>query len=137
MGAFSQYLLPGESQTLMRPFRPVAEGILVIMLVLVSLATGGCGPAGPDMAPELVYDPQDYVPIDVPEPSAHWQGEMAGEVTQDSVILQARLTKDGRFARGTSKAAQGSRPLRFRRERNLAMHFARAGCSQPLLVTIS
>jgi alkaline phosphatase/alkaline phosphatase D len=38
----------------------------------------------------------DYTPIAVPETTLHWQGEMAGEVTQHTVILQARLTVDGK-----------------------------------------
>jgi len=37
----------------------------------------------------------DYPPVEVPPTTAHTQGEMAGEATQDSVILQARLTVFG------------------------------------------
>ncbi|GAG15442.1 unnamed protein product, partial [marine sediment metagenome] len=46
--------------------------------------------------PELPDDPLEYTPVVVPETNMHWQGGMAGEVTQDTVILQARLTVDGK-----------------------------------------
>jgi alkaline phosphatase D len=91
----------------MLPFRSVAEGILVTILVLVSLAAGGCGPASHDTAPDLVHDPLDYTAVDVPESTAHWQGEMAGEVMQGSVILQARLTKDGKVRSGDVEGRSG------------------------------
>jgi alkaline phosphatase/alkaline phosphatase D len=91
----------------MHPIRSVAEGVLVTILVLVFLAVGGCGPASHEMAAELVHDPLDYAPVDVPEPTAHWQGEMAGEVTQDSVILQARLTKNGKVRSGDVEGRPG------------------------------
>jgi hypothetical protein len=92
----------------MLPFRSVAEGILVTILVLVSLAAGGCGPASHDTAPDLVHDPLDYTAVDVPESTAHWQGEMAGEVMQGSVILQARLTKDGKVRSGDVEGRSGA-----------------------------
>lgn len=43
----------------------------------------------------------------VPEAQVHWQGEMAGEVTQHSVILQTRLTRDGKVRWGDVKGANG------------------------------
>ena len=91
----------------MHPFRSVAKGITVTILVLVSLTAGSCGSASHDIAPELEHDPLDYVPVDVPEPTAHWQGEMAGEVTQGSVILQARLTKVGKVRSGDVEGRSG------------------------------
>lgn len=36
----------------------------------------------------------------VPPPTQHWQGEMVGEVTQTSALMQARLTKDGKLRWG-------------------------------------
>ncbi len=42
-----------------------------------------------------------------PEPSMHWQGEMVGEPTADSAILQARLTKTGRVRNKDVKGRPG------------------------------
>ncbi len=36
----------------------------------------------------------------VPSPTQHWQGEMVGEVTQTSALVQARLTQDGKVRWG-------------------------------------
>jgi phosphodiesterase/alkaline phosphatase D-like protein len=63
----------------------VAVIILFVLLVVV-----GCG------APE-----------EAPDPIARWQGKIAGEVTQDSVILQARLTEDGKVRSGDVKGRPG------------------------------
>ena len=64
-----------------------------LVLVLAAVLGSGCGQD--PVVPELPDDPLEYTPVAVPESTMHWQGEMAGEVTQDSVILQARLTVDG------------------------------------------
>jgi alkaline phosphatase/alkaline phosphatase D len=69
---------------------PIAAVVLVVMAALGS----GCQPDR--SVPELPDDPIEYTPLAVPEATRHWQGEMAGEVTQNTVILQARLTVDGR-----------------------------------------
>jgi alkaline phosphatase/alkaline phosphatase D len=45
--------------------------------------------------------------VEVPPPSAHYQAEMAGEVTQDAVILQARLTRDGEVRAGDVEGRVG------------------------------
>ncbi len=65
------------------------------ILVLILVAAASCGPQRDYAIPELPPDPVDYTPAEVPESTALWQGEMAGEVTQESVILQGRLTVNG------------------------------------------
>jgi alkaline phosphatase/alkaline phosphatase D len=55
----------------------------------------------------LPHDPQAHTPFHVPETTKHWQGEMAGEVTQDSVILQARLSVKGTAVLGDIKGRLG------------------------------
>ncbi len=67
--------------------------LAIIFLILVVSAS--CGPQSDGAVREAPPDVLDYTPVDVPKPTAHWQGEMAGEVTEDSVILQARLTLNG------------------------------------------
>jgi alkaline phosphatase D len=47
------------------------------------------------------------MPIEIPEGTVPWQGEMAGEVTQDSVILQARLSADGKVRASDVKGCPG------------------------------
>jgi alkaline phosphatase D len=56
---------------------------------------------------DLPHDSLDRTSIDVPDATMHWQGEMAGEATQDSVILQARLTHDGHVRRTDVKGRAG------------------------------
>jgi alkaline phosphatase/alkaline phosphatase D len=59
------------------------------------------------MTPVLPTDNADHAPINVPESTLRWQGEMAGEVSQDSVILQARLTEDGKVRSGDVRGCPG------------------------------
>jgi alkaline phosphatase/alkaline phosphatase D len=59
------------------------------------------------MTSALPADNAGYAPVDVPESTLRWQGEMAGEVSQDSVILQARLTEDGKVRSGDVKGCSG------------------------------
>jgi alkaline phosphatase D len=66
-------------------------GLLTVGLLLVA----GCGPAATNQTLALPSNEAEHIPVEVPEPTAHWQGEMAGEVTQTSAILQARLTYHG------------------------------------------
>jgi alkaline phosphatase/alkaline phosphatase D len=68
----------------------------VSALLFALLAALGSGCQRDHAVPELPDDPTEYTPVAVSETTVHWQGEMAGEVTQDTVILQARLTVDGR-----------------------------------------
>jgi alkaline phosphatase/alkaline phosphatase D len=65
-----------------------------LLLAFVAAVGGGC--QRDEAVPELPDDPMEYTPVAVPETTVHWQGEMAGEVTQNTVILQARLTVDGK-----------------------------------------
>jgi alkaline phosphatase D len=70
------------------------HGVIVIAGLAVAAAVA-CERAVPEVVPELPDDTRDSAPVAVPEPAAHWQGEMAGEVTPESVLLQARLSTDG------------------------------------------
>jgi len=65
----------------------------LLLLAWMAAMGGGCEPS--EVLPQIPDDPADYTPAAVPETTVHWQGEMAGEVTRDSVILQARVTVDG------------------------------------------
>ena len=60
--------------------------VAALLLALAAALATGCGPD--PVVPVLPDDPLEYAPVAVPETTAHWQGEMAGEVTQDSVIQQ-------------------------------------------------
>jgi len=73
----------------MRRFPPAA-----LLLALVIALGDACQRS--EVAPEPPDDALEYTPVAVPGTTAHWQGEMAGEVTRNTVILQARLTVDGR-----------------------------------------
>ena len=68
--------------------------LAALLLALIITLGGGCQRT--ELVPEPPDDPLEYTPVAVPETTLHWQGEMAGEVTQDTVILQARLTVDGK-----------------------------------------
>jgi alkaline phosphatase/alkaline phosphatase D len=70
--------------------------LLLAALFLGFVTALGAGCQRSEVAPALPDDPLEYTPVVVPETTAHWQGEMAGELRQDTVILQARLTSDGR-----------------------------------------
>jgi hypothetical protein len=65
------------------------------ILFLILVVGASCGSQSDGSVREVPPDVLDYTPVDVPEPTAHWQAEMAGEVTEDSVILQARMTLNG------------------------------------------
>ena len=77
--------------------RPIDRnrGRAIIALVLALVATVAGEPERVETVLHLPHDPLDQPRVEVPGTTAHWQGEMAGEVTQDSAILQARLTVDG------------------------------------------
>jgi alkaline phosphatase/alkaline phosphatase D len=68
--------------------------VLALLVALMSALGSGC--QRDEEVSEPPADPTEYTPIAAPETTVHWQGEMAGEVTQHTVILQARLTVDGR-----------------------------------------
>jgi alkaline phosphatase/alkaline phosphatase D len=87
---------------------PSARGIqTAIALLLMSLVLTGCQTGRVEPAPDLPHDPQAHTPFQVPETTEHWQGEMAGEVTRDSVILQARLSVKGTTVFGDIKGRPG------------------------------
>jgi alkaline phosphatase/alkaline phosphatase D len=68
------------------------------VIVIAGLAVAvvvACERGGPEVVPDLPDDARDPAPVAVPESTVHWQGEMAGEVTPESVLLQARLSADG------------------------------------------
>jgi len=67
--------------------------VLALLLALMAPLASGC--QRDPVVPELPDDPMEYTPVAVPETTVHWQNEMAGEATQETVILQARLTVDG------------------------------------------
>ena len=79
----------------MRSISPMRRwhAITALILALASFPGAGCGRDEP--LPELPEDPLEYTATRVPEPTLHWQGEMAGEVTRSSAILRARLSVDG------------------------------------------
>jgi hypothetical protein len=70
-------------------------GAIVYAGIVVAGAVA-CERGRPEVVPDLPDDPRNAAPVAVPESSAHWQGEMAGEVTRESVLLQARLSADGK-----------------------------------------
>jgi len=80
----------------MRLNQPARWRYPVSALCLALMASLGGGCQRDEVVPEPPRDTVDYTPIAVPETTLHWQGEMAGEVTQHTVILQARLTVDGK-----------------------------------------
>lgn len=81
------------------------NGLATFFLIL--MITASCAPDRSGVAPQVPPDPVDYPPVEVPPTTAHYQGEMAGEVTQDSVILQARLTVNGKIRFGDVKGRAG------------------------------
>jgi alkaline phosphatase/alkaline phosphatase D len=58
-------------------------------------------PTLPDLEPQALYA------AFLEDERAHWQGEMAGELTPTSVIYQARLTRTGRIRGGDVTGAPG------------------------------
>jgi len=68
----------------------------VSALLFALTVTLGSGCQRNEVVSEPPHDLLEYTPVAVPETTVHWQGEMAGEVTQDTAILQARLTVDGK-----------------------------------------
>lgn len=79
----------------------------VAFAIVILVAVASCGPKTERTIPKPPPYPLEYAPVEVPETTAHWQGEMAGEVTQDSVIVQARLTVDGRVRGGDVEGRVG------------------------------
>jgi alkaline phosphatase/alkaline phosphatase D len=80
---------------------------IVVALIGLLVSAAACQPRRPLVRPVVPHDSSERMPVEVPAPSAHYQGEMAGEVTQHSVILQARLTVDGKVRRTDVKGRVG------------------------------
>ncbi len=78
-----------------------------LALVLLYTTVAGRQPARCRITPALPDDNAEYAPVKAPETTVRWQGEMAGEATQDSVILQARLTEDGKVRSGDVRGCAG------------------------------
>lgn len=76
------------------------------IIILVGLLVPGCKNID-YKSPTLPEEPLEYTPVKVPAPSLHFQNEIAGEVTQNSVILHARLTVDGKVKSGDVKGRTG------------------------------
>ena len=81
--------------------------IPLLPLALLCATVTGCQPDRCQIAPTLPAENGGNVPVDVPETTVGWQGEMAGEVSQESVILQARLTEDGKVRSGDVEGCPG------------------------------
>lgn len=90
---------------------------------MVFLTIIGCNHKVENKLPNLPDDPMEYMPIEVPEPTMHWQDEIAGEVTQDTVILHARLTVDGKVHFGDVKGHAGLGAFALATEKNFQHAF--------------
>ena len=88
-------------------WRSIRRLLPFLALALLCTTVLGCQPDRCQVTPALPADSADYAPIDVPETTLRWQGEMAGEVSQDSVILQARITEDGQIRSGDVRGCPG------------------------------
>jgi alkaline phosphatase D len=77
--------------------RDAPRRITLALMVTGLLLLTNCGLPGAQISVNPQPRESDYTPVAVPETTAHWQGEMAGEVTQTSVILQARLAYHGQI----------------------------------------
>jgi alkaline phosphatase/alkaline phosphatase D len=76
-------------------------------LILILAVTASCKWEKVEPAPQLPFETLVPTQVEVSASTRHWQGEMSGEVTQDSAILQARLTVDGRVRSGDVKGLAG------------------------------
>ena len=89
-------------------WRSIENLLPFLALALLCATVAGCQPDRCQVPPALPADNADYAPVEVPEATARWQGEMAGEVSQDSAILQARLTQDGQVRSGDVRGCPGA-----------------------------
>jgi alkaline phosphatase/alkaline phosphatase D len=103
------------------PMSTSCPGGRALATAILALAVfTGCGSGREDAAATAPPDPMELTPVDVPPTSAHWQGEMAGEVTRSTVILQARLTADGRIRFRDVKGRAGIGAFAFSTERDFS-----------------
>jgi alkaline phosphatase/alkaline phosphatase D len=97
-------------------------GAILIASIVVSAALA-CERRQPEVLPDLPEDPRERAPVAVPEPTAHWQGEMAGEVTHESVLLQARLSIDGKVRFRDVRGRPGIAAFALSTEKDLSNAF--------------
>jgi len=88
-----------------RPVLTSQATLAALMTVTWLLAT--CGAPSAQIPASVHRGEADRTPVQVPGTTAHWQGEMAGEVTQTTVILQARLTYHGQVRGAESLGRPG------------------------------
>jgi hypothetical protein len=88
-------------------WRSIKRLLPFLALSLLWATVAGCQPDKCQTTPALPADNADHVPVDAPGTTRRWQGEMAGEVSQNAVILQARLTEDGKVRSGDVKGCPG------------------------------
>jgi alkaline phosphatase/alkaline phosphatase D len=93
---------------------PATRKLLAALALLVAIGSApGCGSARPEATPDIPNDNRDRIAVDLPQtgstgsPTSYWQGEMAGEVGQHSVILRARLAVKERAIFGDVKGRSG------------------------------
>ena len=97
-------------------------GAIVFAGIVVAGAVA-CERGRPEVVPDLPDDPRNAAPVAVPESSAHWQGEMAGEVTRESVLLQARLSTDGKVGFRDVRGRPGIAAFALSTEEDLSKAF--------------
>jgi alkaline phosphatase D len=103
---------PPESEQSERRFAQLRRNLMTIVTRLAVFVVGlplvaSCSAVG--MHARVAAPPNEPVRtfVEVPETTLHWQGEMAGEVTRTSVILQARLTFDGQIRSAEPRGRAG------------------------------
>ncbi len=76
----------------------IVSDVLFIIMVLgcFTILIFGCFEPGRTKIPQVPIEDGDRFSVQMPGKQMRWQGEMAGEVTGTSVILQARLNKNGK-----------------------------------------
>ena len=104
-------------------WRCIKDLLPFLALVLLCATITGCQPDRCQMPPSPLADSADRVPVKVPATTVHWQGEMAGEASQDSVILQARLTEDGKVRSGDVRGCPGEGAFVLSKDRDFEHNF--------------
>jgi alkaline phosphatase D len=88
-------------------WRSIENLLPFLALILLCVTITGCQSDRCQVPPTLPANNTDRAPVEVPETTIRWQGEMAGEVSQNSVIFQARLTQDGKVRSGDVRGCPG------------------------------
>jgi len=105
------------------PRRPIRKWRTILIVLLGLVATVASSSVPGEIVPHLPCDPLEYTWVEVPKVTVRWQGEIAGEVTQDSVILQARLAVDGKVRSGDVKGRPGIAAFALSTEENFSSAF--------------